>query len=78
MKSACIISVPKTELRKIKEKILQYTIVDRVTSKTARGKHGVTYPDYADISVFVKPFWQLPPTDEFNRQLRAIQEIINN
>lgn len=75
MKSDLIISVPKTKLREIKEKILQYTIVDRVTNRTARGKHGVTYPDYADISVFVKPFWQLPPTDEFNRQFLAIQDL---
>lgn len=75
MKSDLIISVPKTKLREIKEKILQYPIVDRVTSRTARGKHGVTYPDFADISVFVKPFWQLPPTDEFNRQFFEIQDL---
>ena len=75
MKSACVISVPKTKLREIKEKILQYPIVDRVTSRTARGKNGVTYPDYADISIFVKPFWELPDIAEFNKQFLAIQDL---
>lgn len=78
MKSDLIITVSKTRLREIKEKILQYPIVSRVTSRTARGKHGVSYPDLADISVFVKPFWELPETAEFNRQFLAIQMLDNS
>lgn len=75
MKSDCIVTVPKARLNEIKEKILRYEIVDRVATRTAKGKHGVTYPDLVDISVFCKPIYKFPNIEEFNNQFSAIQEL---
>lgn len=69
------ITVGKWEVKEAREELKKYSIIERVTTRTARGKHGVTYPNSRDISIYFFPFWKLPKTDEVNRQMSEIQGI---
>ena len=67
------ITVGKWEVKEALEELRKYSIVERVTTRTARGKHGVTYPNSRDISIYFVPYWQWPSNHAL--QMSAIQDI---
>lgn len=69
------ITVGKWEMKEAREELKKYSIIEKIYTRVSRGKHGVTYPNSRDILIYFKPFWQLPPIDELNRQMREIQDI---
>ena len=69
------IKVGKWEVKEAREELKKYTIIERVTTRTSRGKHGVTYPNSRDISIYFSPLRKLPNIEEVNRQMAAIQNI---
>lgn len=69
------LTLGKWEVKEVREECKKYSIIERITTRTARGKHGVTYPNSRDMNIYFKPFWQLPDLKEMNRQMREIQNI---
>lgn len=69
------ITVGKWEMKEAREELKKYSIIEKIYTRVSRGKHGVTYPNSRDILIYFKPFWQLPPIDELNLQMREIQDI---
>lgn len=69
------ITVGKWEMKEAREELKKYSIIEKIYTRVSRGKHGVTYPNSRDILIYFKPFWQLPPIDERNLQMREIQDI---
>ena len=69
------ITVGKWEMKEAREELKKYSIIEKIYTRVSRGKHGVTYPNSRDILIYFKPFWQLPPIDEQNLQMREIQDI---
>ena len=69
------ITVGKWEMKEAREELKKYSIIEKIYTRVSRGKHCVTYPNSRDILIYFKPFWQLPPIDEQNLQMREIQDI---
>lgn len=69
------ITVGKWEVKEARDECKKYSIIQKIATRVARGNHGATYPNSRDISIYFKPFWQLPSIDELNRQMREIQDI---
>ena len=69
------LTVGKWEVKEAREMCKQYSIIEKIKTRVSRGKHGVTYPNSRDLCIYFKPFWQLPDTEEVNRQMCEIQDI---